>query len=189
MTKLTDTQLVLLSNAAKRDDGAMTRSPKLKADAAEKAVVGLLSRKLVKSVPKTGALPQWEKNANGEPIALVVTEKGLETIGIVKGDPNQPPPVVLAKGKPSKSKALEAPTPKKAPGAKAKPAPRPTSKIAKVVEMLRKPSGATIKAIMDATDWQAHSVRGAIAGAIRKKMGLKVVSETRGDERVYRIGG
>ena len=38
---------------------------------------------------------------------------------------------------------------------------------------------------MDVTDWQAHSVRGAIAGAIRKKMGLKVVSETRGDERAW----
>lgn len=189
MTKLSDTQLVLLSNAAKRDDCALTRSPKLKGDAVEKAVAALLSRRLVKSVPKAGALPLWEKSADGEPIALVITEKGLETIGIGKGDPSQPPPVVVAKGKPSKSKAPEAPTPKKGPSTRAKSSPRPTSKIAKVVEMLRKPSGVTINAIMDATDWQAHSVRGAIAGAIKKKMGLKVISETRDDERVYRIGG
>lgn len=68
-------------------------------------------------------------------------------------------------------------------------AARPNSKIANVVEMMRKPGGATLKAIMDATDWQAHSVRGAISGAIKKKLGLKVVSEMRGEERTYRIGG
>jgi hypothetical protein len=65
----------------------------------------------------------------------------------------------------------------------------PSSKIATVVEMMRKPGGVTLKAIMGATDWQAHSVRGAISGAIKKKLGLKVVSEMRGEERTYRIGG
>ena len=68
-------------------------------------------------------------------------------------------------------------------------AARPNSKIANVVEMMRKPGGVTLKAIMVATDWQAHSVRGAISGAIKKKLGLKVVSEMRGEERTYRIGG
>ena len=66
---------------------------------------------------------------------------------------------------------------------------RSNSKIANVVEMMRKPGGVTLNAIMDATDWQAHSVRGAISGAIKKKLGLKVISEMRGDERIYRIGG
>lgn len=190
MSKLNDTQLVLLSNAANRDDVALTRSSKLKSDAAEKAVAGLLSRRLVKSVPKSGSLPLWQKGADGEPLSLVITDKGLEAIGIGRGDPDQPPPVVVTKGKTSKAKEPARGPAKKSPGAKPKPGgPRPTNKIAKVVEMLRKPGGATIKAIMDATDWQAHSVRGAIAGAIKKKMGLKVAAETRGDERVYRIGG
>ena len=54
--------------------------------------------------------------------------------------------------------------------------------------MLRKPSGASIKAIMSATGWQSHSVRGAISGAIKKKLGLKVTSELRASERFYRIG-
>ena len=62
------------------------------------------------------------------------------------------------------------------------------SKIAKVIEMLRRPSGASIKAIMSATGWQSHSVRGAISGAIKKKLGLKVASETRNGARFYRIG-
>ena len=69
------------------------------------------------------------------------------------------------------------------------PRPLPAkSKIANVVDMLRKPGGTTIKAIMSATGWQSHSVRGAISGAIKKKLGLKVVSEIRGGERFYRIG-
>jgi hypothetical protein len=68
-------------------------------------------------------------------------------------------------------------------------ASRSTSKLSKVVEMLRTPDGASIADIMKATDWQAHSVRGAIAGAIKKKLGLSVISERRGDERFYRIAG
>jgi hypothetical protein len=66
---------------------------------------------------------------------------------------------------------------------------RSNSKLSKVVEMLRAPEGVSIADIMKATDWQAHSVRGAIAGAIKKKLGLSVISERRGDERFYRIAG
>jgi hypothetical protein len=66
---------------------------------------------------------------------------------------------------------------------------RSKSKLSKVVEMLRAPEGASIADIMKATDWQAHSVRGAIAGAIKKKLGLSVISERRGGERFYRIAG
>ena len=190
MTKLTDTQLVLLSNAAKRDDGGLARSSKMKPDAMEQAVAGLLSIKMIKEVLKAGSLPLWRKGPDSDPISLVLTDKGLAAIGVDGvGDPKQPAPVVtitkrgLTNGKgPKAAKAAR--------DAKAKPGGiRPTSKIAKVVEMLRKPGGATIKAIMAATDWQAHSVRGAIAGAIKKKLGLKVLAETKNDERVYRIGG
>jgi hypothetical protein len=53
--------------------------------------------------------------------------------------------------------------------------------------MLRAPAGATIAAMMAATEWQQHSVRGFLAGVIRKKLGLNLVSEQTDKGRVYRI--
>ena len=71
--------------------------------------------------------------------------------------------------------------------AASKPASRPDTKQARAIAMLRKPAGATIAAIMAATDWQQHSVRGFLAGTVRKKLGLNLVSEPTDKGRVYRI--
>jgi Protein of unknown function (DUF3489) len=71
--------------------------------------------------------------------------------------------------------------------AASKPALRPDTKQARAIAMLRKPAGATIAAIMAATDWQQHSVRGFLAGTVRKKLGLNLISEQTDKGRVYRI--
>lgn len=63
------------------------------------------------------------------------------------------------------------------------------TKLSTVITLLRRPKGASINDLMNATGWQAHSVRGAISGAIKKKQGLAVTSEVSGDRRVYRIAG
>jgi Protein of unknown function (DUF3489) len=68
-----------------------------------------------------------------------------------------------------------------------KSAVRPDTKHARIIAMLRAPAGTTIAAIMTATDWQPHSVRGFLAGVIRKKLGLNLVSEQTDKGRVYRI--
>jgi hypothetical protein len=76
---------------------------------------------------------------------------------------------------------------RKRPAASSKPAARPGTKHARVIAMLRKPAGATIARIMAATDWQQHSVRGFLAGVVRKKLGLNLVSDQTDKGRVYRI--
>jgi hypothetical protein len=71
--------------------------------------------------------------------------------------------------------------------ASSKVAARPDTKHARILAMLRTPAGATIAAIMTATEWQQHSVRGFLAGVVRKKLGLNLVSESTDKGRVYRI--
>jgi hypothetical protein len=64
---------------------------------------------------------------------------------------------------------------------------RPDTKHARILAMLRTPAGATIAAIMTATEWQQHSVRGFLAGVVRKRLGLNLISEQTDKGRVYRI--
>ncbi len=72
-------------------------------------------------------------------------------------------------------------------GSRTRLAKRPDTKHARILAMLRMPAGTTISAIMTATDWQQHSVRGFLAAVVRKKLGLNLVSEQTDKGRVYRI--
>jgi hypothetical protein len=70
----------------------------------------------------------------------------------------------------------------------AKPRSRDSSKQAQVIAMLKRPEGATIPQICEATGWQQHTVRGTFAGAFKKKLGLEITStKEAGAQRVYRI--
>jgi hypothetical protein len=73
-------------------------------------------------------------------------------------------------------------------GREAQPTARAGSKKAAVIAMLKRPKGATLKDVMKATGWQAHSVRGFLSGSLRKSLGLKVKSSKSTDgQRVYQL--
>jgi hypothetical protein len=100
----------------------------------------------------------------------------------------------------SKSPKKRAASSSTTPAPASKPAQQPTadptikqaepgSKQSRVIEMLRSPSGATIAAMMKATGWQQHSMRGFLAGVVRKRLKLKLGSKKLDGERIYQIAG
>ena len=91
--------------------------------------------------------------------------------------PTRSAALTTSKSKPRPRSALSSP----------KTSTRPDSKYARILAMLRTPTGATIAALMTPTGWQQHTVRGFLAGVVRKKLGLNLVSESTDKGRVYRI--
>jgi hypothetical protein len=93
--------------------------------------------------------------------------------------------VAPAKGKSAKKAG---PTKKAPKGAKKATSARDGSKTAKILDLLKRPHGATLKELMKITAWQAHSVRGFLSGTVGKKMGLAVTSSKGEDgERTYSV--
>lgn len=128
--------------------------------------------------------PVWRETGDGHGVTLVATDAGLAAIGIETEDANPAP--TGAMDAPTEEPAPDAPT-----GHEAAPkarTPREGTKQATLVAMPRAPGGATIKEITAATGWQSHTVRGAMAGALKKKLRLQVTSEkVDGRGRVYRL--
>jgi hypothetical protein len=173
MTKLSDTQSIILSTASQRTDRFALPLPKsLKGGAAHKVVNALVEKGLLKEVKANRKLndPVWRETDDGRLVTLVITDAGLAAIGIEPEAPNG-----------AAAEAARPDTPKER-------KPREGTKQSIMIEMLRRPQGATLNEIVEATGWQSHTVRGAMAGALKKKLGLTITSEK--DEargRVYKI--
>lgn len=96
-------------------------------------------------------------------------------------------------GAPTKAALPKRPTPEKKSRPTAK-APDPTlaapaGKLGAVVALMQRPEGATVQQMSEVTGWQAHSVRGAMSGALKKKHRLTIASEKGEAGRIYRIAG
>jgi hypothetical protein len=177
MTKLTETQTIILSAGAQRTEKIALPLPKGLAGAAAKmAVSRMIEHGWLQGVDANLRRnePLWRETGDGHGTTLVVTEAGLLAIGIE--------PVVVKTRVASRGGAHAEPEVKH-------PTLRTGTKQALLISMLQRPQGVSMQEIVAATGWQAHSARGAMSGALGRKLGLVVVSakdDARG--RVYRIG-
>lgn len=176
MTKLSDTQSVILSAASQRTDRFALPLPKsLKGGAAHKVVSALVAKGLLKEVKANRKLndPVWRETDDGRLVTLVITDAGLAAVGIEPDEPKEPASEAPASPQPAAPKERK---------------PREGTKQQQMIDLLHRPQGATLAEIVEATGWQQHTIRGAMAGALKKKLGLTIASEKiDGRGRVYRL--
>ena len=181
MTKLSETQTIILTAGAQRPDNIAMPLPKgLHGAAAKMAVTKMMMHGWLQEVDANlrRGEPLWRETGDGHGTTLVVTEAGLLAIGIE--------PVVVKTVVAIRKHVAEVSAPIEA--SAAQPKQRAGTKQAMLIEMLRRPEGGTMEEIMAATGWLAHTARGAMSGALGKKLGLVVTSEKdaiRG--RVYKL--
>lgn len=194
--QLSDTQLIILSAAAQRDDRIVLPLPaNLKGGAASKVIDSLLNKNLIEKIDAKHGDPIWRETGDGHGTTLIITDAGLAAIGIAPDEEPEPDAQRSATGADTGATAAtadhDATATDSAPTAPVGTKVRSTregTKQATLIAMLRAPEGATIQQIVDATGWQPHTVRGAMAGALKKKLGLIVTSEkVEGRGRVYRL--
>ena len=166
--KLTDTQTAVLNAAANHADGNIEPlPPTLRGGARAKVIDGLLARGLV-------------VEAEGRHL---LTDAGYAAVGkrrhVPKGVAKRDTADALTKREATHAlQKLEATS----------RTIRPGTKLATIIDAMRHPGGATIAQMMAGTGWQAHTVRGAISGMIKKRFGYEVVTEKGADgQRAYRI--
>jgi hypothetical protein len=163
--QLSDAQLVILSAACARDDGAVFPvTTTLKGGAVGNVCKSLLKRGLIEEIEATDLNTVYRHDEERGPITLRATPLAYATLGITDPpdaqDDGQPQPVRRRSG--TKQDAL--------------------------IAMLSAEGGATIDEIVAALDWQPHTARGAISGALKKRLGLTITSEKVEDRgRVYKI--
>lgn len=174
--QLTPAQHAILAYALEHTSGKIEWFPdNIKGGARKKVLEGLFNRALI-----TPSGSDWLVAAGGYDAMGRARPAPAPAPASLPEDPEIDAAVAAAEAEWTKDGAPEQAQPK--------PRTRENSKQASIIEMLKRPEGATIAQIVELTGWQAHTVRGTFAGAFKKKMGLTIVSDkAKGEERVYRI--
>jgi DNA-binding MarR family transcriptional regulator len=192
MPNLNDTQLVILSAAARRQDGTvlpLPRSLKVNKAAATTVLKSLLKKALVAERPAAADEAHWRETRGGGRTVLVIADTGLQAIGVdMDRKTSKQSRSTRARPKQCSRRAERKSSGAKPNGRTAPAAVRPGTKQALLIDLLKRKKGATIEKIVEATGWQSHTVRGTISGTLKKKLGLMVTSEKPDDgPRRYRI--
>src|ERR1700693_1675087 len=163
--KLTDTQLVILSAAAQREDRCLVTPKSLKGGASQKIAAKLLAAGLLNEINAKPGMAIWRREDEaGQSFSLKLTAAGLRAIAIDDGGDattGSSAPAALAIGDAQGSQTSGAP------GALTT-APREGTKMARVVGLLQRDRGATLAEIIAATNWLPHTTRAALTG-LRKR--------------------
>ncbi len=188
MPKLTDTQLVILSATARRQDGVVLPLPKsLKVKGGATTVLkSLLKKGLLNEKPAARNATTWREGADGRRMMLVIADAGLQAIG-VDADEKTGTPSRSTNTRPKKRRSGTvqkqiAATPK---SRKSQTAVRPGTKQALLIDLLKRKKGATIEAIVAALDWQPHTVRAALTRLRQKGLAIERAHQEGGSR--YRI--
>lgn len=186
--KLTDAQRIILAAAAARESGLVLPTPKsLTANSGTLGIIikSLVNRNLLTERPILPDEPIWRESEELGRTTLVISNEGLQAIGI---EPAEVPTQDAAKSPTdATSKAADTP-PRPQSDVDQAPLPKVGTKLDALITGLRKPDGATIFELMQVTGWQSHSVRGAMSGNLKKKLKLDITSAVVGGRgRVYQI--
>ena len=180
--KITNIQRAVLEAAARRNDYAAwpVRSGKLNIGSATRVMKELIRKGLVVEKPARDKAPIWREDEDGRSLMAIVGDDGLVAIGMAP---------VGKTGRRSRTAPVAAKQAVVAAVSQDEPrGPRAGTKLTALVGLLEREGGATIEEMAAATDWQSHSVRGVMSGALVKKFGLQITSEkVEGRGRTYRL--
>jgi Protein of unknown function (DUF3489) len=175
--KLSDTQLIILSSAAQREDGLAVLPDKLKGGAAKGAVTKLLGLGSVKEVPVKRGAPAWRTDEEEKPLGLKLTKAGSAALGLAEDGASEeeaaPQPKTRRK-------------PKKHGEDQASREPRAGSKQAQIIALMQRKSGASLTAMVEATGWLPHTTRAALTGLRQKGYAIERDKSPQG-KTVYRL--
>ena len=168
--KLTDAQLVMMSAAAQRKDRCLSVPPTIKGAALSKVSAKLAKLGLVREIEAKPGAAIWRRDDAGQGYALKLTAAGLKAVGVDEGSPD-----TIEPGEASQPQTKNGASPDEGGLPSRVAGPRDGSKLALVIDLLRRADGATIADLTQATGWLPHTTRAALTGL--RKRGYAVIRE------------